>query len=510
MGKEYLLGVDIGTYESKGVITTIDGRVISTQIRPHNLLIPKQGWAEHDAEGVWWGDFCSIVKGLLQESGISSHEIIAIGCSAIGPDMLPVNEQGRPLRAAVLYGIDTRATTEIAYLGEQLGQGNIFKRCGNYLSTQAVGPKILWLKQNEPEIFQKAYKFVTGTSFLVARLTGNYLVDHYTAAAGFTPFYDTLTAGWADDLCKSIVNPDKLPEVAWTTDLGGTVTQEAALQTGLTQGTPVIVGTCDAAAEAVSVGVVSPGQMMLMYGSTVFIVGVTDQKMIDERFWAAPYLFQDTHCLSAGMSTAGSLTRWFRDNFAQDLITIEKATGTNPYTTLAQKAEHITPGSEGLLVLPYFSGERTPINDPRARGVIFGLTLSHTRDHIYRAILEGIGHGIKHHIDILKQIEANPETLVAVGGGTKNPLWLQIVSDICGKTQQVPAITMGASYGDAFLAGLGAKVFSSYRDISTWVKNNQEIRPNSVNTLKYEKYHELYLKLYNQNKDSMHLLQTLV
>ncbi|TCL61958.1 xylulokinase [Hydrogenispora ethanolica] len=510
MEKKYLLGVDIGTYESKGVIAAVDGTVVATGVRPHELAIPRQGWAEHDAETVWWGDFCAIVWELLRESGLDPAELAAVGCSAIGPDMLPLDRMGRPLRAAVLYGIDTRATAEIATLERQLGRETIFERCGNYLSTQSVGPKILWLKNQEPEHYRQAYKLVTGTSFLVARLTGNYVVDHYTAAAGFTPLYDTRSRGWAADLCRPIVAPDKLPEVAWTTDIAGTVTGTAAEQTGLAPGTPVIVGTCDAAAEAVSTGVVAPGQMMLMYGSTVFLVEVLDRPLIDARLWAAPYLFPGTYCLTAGMATAGSLTRWFRDNLARELVAAEEAAGINAYAELARQAAAIPPGAEGLVVLPYFSGERTPINDPQARGLIFGLTLAHRREHLYRAVLEGIGHGIRHHLDILAEIGAAPETITAVGGGTKNPLWLQIVSDICGAAQQVPAVTVGAAYGDAFLAGLGAGVFSSYAAIADWVKRGPAVRPNPQYAARYRQYHELYLNLYCQNQAAMHAIQSLL
>jgi xylulokinase len=509
MGR-YLLGVDIGTYESKGTLTTVEGQVVAVRVRPHNLVIPKQGWAEHDAETVWWGDFCLIVRGLLQESGINPNDILAVGCSAIGPDVVPIDQNGRALRPAILYGIDTRATAEIDALEKQFGRENIFKQCGNYLSAQSAGPKILWLKKHEPEIYQRAYKIVTGATFLVGRLTGRYLIDYYTAAAGFTPLYATATGDWFEALCQSVIDLEKLPELAWSADIAGTVTTEAAAQTGLIAGTPVTVGTCDAAAEAVSVGVVSPGQLMLMYGSTAFLIAVIDRPLIDERLWAAPYLFPNTHCLTAGMSTTGSLTRWFRDNVAPDLVEVEKKTGDNAYAVLAEQAARVTPGSDGLLVLPYFSGERTPINDPRARGVIFGLTLSHTRTQIYRAILEGIGHGIKHHLDILQEISVSPESIVAVGGGTKNPLWLQIVSDICGQAQQIPAVTFGASYGDAFLAGLGIGVFSTYQDIGGWVKNSHEIQPNPVSTAKYQKYHELYLQLYHQTEKIMHTLGTLV
>ena len=183
MSERYLLGVDIGTYESKGVITTVDGKIVNSQVQPHQMNIPQQGWAEHDAEAVWWGDFVAITRRLLQTTGINPAEIAGIGCSAIAPDILPVDAECRPLRpGGILYGVDTRAAAEIAELEAALGAGEIFAKTGNSLSAQTTGPKILWLKRHEPEVYRRAYKFLTATSFLVARLTGNFVIDHLTGS----------------------------------------------------------------------------------------------------------------------------------------------------------------------------------------------------------------------------------------------------------------------------------------------------------------------------------------
>jgi|LSQX01.1.fsa_nt_gb xylulokinase len=501
----YLLGVDIGTYESKGVLTTISGEVVAVQVRPHELAIPRPGWAEHDAEQIWWADFCAITRGLLAEARVAPAEIRAVGCSAIGPCMLPVDPEGKPLRPAVLYGIDTRAAAEIAELTEALGSEAIYRTSGTALSTQSVGPKILWERRHEPEIYAHAARFVTSTTFLVGRLTGRWVVDHYTAAS-FHPLYNLAQGEWDPEMAAPIVELGRLPELGWTTDIAGTVTAEAAAETGLAVGTPVIVGTVDAAAEAVSVGVVEPGQLMIMYGSTIFMIEVLAERKTDPRLWSAPYLFPETRCLMAGMATSGALTRWFRDHLAKELIQLEQATGANSYAALAEEAGCTPPGADGLVVLPYFSGERTPINDPQAKGVIFGLTLAHTRGHLYRAILEGVGYGINHHFEVLTEIGAAPRVAVAVGGGTKNPLWLQIVSDITGVEQVVPAVTIGAAYGDAFLAGLGIGLFSSYRHIQEWLRIERVVKPDPERTAIYRKYYQAYRRLYRQTREIMHEL----
>ena len=513
MGEQYLLGVDIGTYESKGVLTTARGKIVSAQVEPHRMLIPQQGWAEHDVEDVWWGDFVDITRRLLAETGISPTDIAGIACSSIAPDVLPVDADCRPLRpGGILYGVDTRAATEIVELEKALGAGAIFAKNGNALSAQTTGPKILWLKRHEPEVYWKAHKFVTATSFMVARLTGNYVIDQLTGSFS-APLYDFYKRTYDDSLTNEIVELERLPELRWSTEVAGTVTQTAAAQTGLAAGTPVIVGTSDAAAEAVSAGVTSPRQMMLMYGSTIFFIEVLDEPQTDERLWATPFLFEGTSALLAGMSTSGSLTRWLRDLTAMDLVRAEQGSTVgeqkSAYAELTEKAAQIPAGSEGLVVLPYFSGERTPINDPRARGVYFGLTLAHTRAHLYRAALEGIGHGVRHHLDVMAEIGAFPEEVIAVGGGAKSELWLQVVSDICGVRQTVPAVVVGACYGDAFLAGLGAGLFESPSDIGQWLEQPRQVIPNEDLAERYDRYHEVYLQLYDRNKDLMHELTAL-
>ena len=505
--KGCLLGIDIGTYESKGALVSPDGEVLCTHSVPHRMIIPRQGWAEHDAEKSWWGDFCAITRALLQKARIDASEVLSVGCSTIGPCVVPIDKEGIPLRNAILYGIDTRAVDEIAELNRRFGADELFRRTGNALSAQSIGPKILWLKHHEPEIYAKAHKFVTGATYLVGRLTGRWVIDKYTASC-WGPLFDPETMDWAEDLCEGIVERQRLADHDWTDAVAGTVTPEAAKSTGLATGTPVIVGTTDASAEGVSVGGVLPGYAMLMYGSTMFYIQMTDSPVRDGRLWSAPYLFPDTYAVMAGMATTGALTRWFRDQLAQDLNPAED--GDNAYTALTREAASIPPGSEGLVALPYFSGERTPLNDPLARGVFFGLTLAHTRAHMYRAILESVGHGIRHHLDLIGSLGHMPTKLLGVGGGTKNKPWLQMVSDISGVPQEIPSVTFGASYGDAFLAGLGIGLFESPRDIFRWIKEVETITPVVERKALYDKYHRIYLELYNRNSDLMHELSSMV
>ena len=509
MPQDLLLGIDIGTYESKGVLTTITGEVIAQVAVPHQLLFPRAGWAEHDPELTWWGDFCTITKQLLSTPGVVAADIKGVGISAIGPDVLPIDENFNPLRMGILYGVDTRAVKEIDELNARYGEDEIFNATANCLSSQSTGPKILWIKKNEPEVYKKARWFVDATTFIVARLTSRVVIDHFSAGC-MVPMYDPWSNKWSDRFCEDFVNLEQLPEILWSHELAGRVTSKASELTGLAEGTPVSVGTIDAGAEALSVGVTKPGEMMMMYGSTIFMIQVTDNDQAREkRLWAGPYLFPGTWCLLAGMATSGSLTRWFRDQFAPELVAAEKSGGASAYAELVKEAAETKPGAEGVIVLPYFSGERTPVMDPRAKGMIFGLSLTHSRGHIYRAILEGMGHGVKQHVDLFTSIGARPKTIKSVGGGTKNSIWLQAISDISGVPQEVAPLTFGASYGDALLAGVAVGLVSSPEEIRTWQGKARTINPDEKLAETYRPLSEIYTSLYNATKNQMHKLHEL-
>jgi xylulokinase len=488
----HTLGIDIGTFESKGVLVDAHGRITAQASRPHKMLVPRAGWAEHRAEEDWWGDFVHITRDLLSQSGLDPRAIKAVAASAIGPCMLPVDADGKPLMNGVLYGVDTRATDQIAALNARIGDATIHQRCGNALTSQSVGPKILWLKETEPELYARTAKVLTATSYLTWKLTGDYVIDHYTAA-NFSPLYDVARQDWTADLAPEIIPLDKLPRLMWSTEIAGHVSAKAAAETGLATGTPVTCGTIDAAAEAISVGVQAPGEMMMMYGSTIFIIQVTARPVRDPRLWYAPWLFPGRHASMAGLATSGTLTHWFRDQLARD----------TDFATLTAEASQSPKGAKGLICLPYFSGERTPIHDPLARGAFFGLNLTHTRADMFRAVVEGIAAGTAHVLETYAEAGASPDRVLAVGGGTKSALWLQATSDFGQVPQDVSEKTIGASYGDAFLAALAVGVVQA-ADILAWNPVASTVRPETVPA--YARQYPLWKRLYAQTRDLMHAL----
>jgi xylulokinase len=505
MADEYLIGVDVGTYSSKGVLVRVDGALVASHSVPHGMEMPRPGFFEHDADGVWWHDFVEIVRNLLASSGIDPRQVRGVGTSAIGSCVLPIDAQGRPLRPGILYGIDTRATAEIEYLERELGKSEIFAQSGSHLTSQASGPKVLWIRNHEPEIYAQTRWFLTSQAYLVYKLTGQASIDIYTAG-GYAPLFDVHSYTWIEEAARLITPIERLPRPYWSHEVVGYVTPEAAQETGLAEGTPVVAGTTDAAAEAISAGVADIGDLMLMFGSSIFFIMKTPRLVPTEHFWSAPFLEADTYAFLGGMSTSGSLTTWFRDQIARYEVAQEQAGGENAYAALARQAAASPPGCNGLIALPYFEGERTPLHDPRAKGVWFGLSLKHTLGDLYRSLLEGVAFGIRHNFEVMAEEGVRPERILAVGGGTKNPLWLQIVADVAGLELHVPEQQIGASYGDAFLAGVGVGLYKNLSEIKRWVKIKDVVRPDPVAWEAYAVNYQIFRELYTHTQTLMHRL----
>ncbi|PWJ21899.1 FGGY-family carbohydrate kinase [Jannaschia seohaensis] len=489
----YLLGIDIGTFEAKGVLARPDGTVVAQATRAHRMEVPRSGWAEHDAETVWWDGLVALCRELL--AGRDAAEVACLALSGIGPCVLPVDAAGDPLGPAILYGVDARAGDQIAAMTERLGAEAMLELSGNVLTTQSVGPKVLWLRQERPELWAKTAAIETCTTFLVRRLTGERVLDHHSAGQ-WTPFYDARAGAWSAEMCAGVVDPAMLPRLIWTTEIAGEVTGAAAEATGLAPGTPVTAGTIDAAAEAVSVGVRDSGDMMIMYGSSMFMIQVTPDRLVAPSLWSAPWLWPDSWCAMAGQGTSGTLTRWFRDLAAREL-------GDNAFARLVEEAEAVPPGAEGLLCLPYFSGERTPIQDPLAKGCFFGLNLTHGRGHMFRALCEGVAMGTAHVLETYRAGVADPARVLAVGGGVRNAVWLQATSDLGGVAQSLCRSSVGASLGDAFIAGCAVGACAP-ADVAAWNLVEREVRP--VAREVYARAYPLWRELYEGTKAVAHRL----
>jgi xylulokinase len=489
---DFVLGIDMGTGSSKGVLARPDGTIVATASRAHQMSLPRPGWAEMDAERDWWGDVVALCAELVPAAG--GGPIAGLCVSGLGPCLLLCDERLAPVRAGILYGIDMRATREIEELTARFGEAAIVARCGKSLSTQAVGPKMLWVRRNEPDAWARARRFHSAHSYVVAKLTGEYVLDHHTASQ-CDPLYDLRERAWAADWAAEVAEGLELPRLAWPGEVVGAVHAEAAGHTGLSAGTPVVAGTVDAWAEAFSAGVRAPGDLMLMYGSTMFFVQVLDGPASHPLLWTTAGVERDSYTLAAGMATSGSLTAW-----------VQELTGGVGFGQLVEEAAATPPGADGLLVLPYFAGERTPVFDPDARGVIAGLTLRHRRGHLFRAVYEGIAFGIRQILEFLEEAVGAPQRIVAVGGGTQGGLWTQVVTDITGREQLLPAQTMGASYGGALLAAIGSGLTAPGTD---WAQIAGEVVPDPRWRERYDQLYAAYCELYPATRTQVHVLAAL-
>ncbi|HYX11624.1 MAG TPA: FGGY family carbohydrate kinase [Candidatus Acidoferrum sp.] len=501
-----LLGIDVGTASTKGVLLRPDGSTVAEARVDHGMDIPRPGWAEQDADAIWWADVVAICRRLV--AAVRPGDALAgIGCSAIGPTLVHVDAGVRPLRPAILYGVDTRATTQIAALEARHGKADLTAFSGHALSSQAVGPKIVWIREQQPDVDRAARWLLTASSYLGLRLTAELAIDVHTASH-WNPLFDTTALAWSTRYADGITGLERLPRIGWPVERLGGVSARAAAETGLPEGLPVALGTVDVQAEAVSVGVVEPGDLMVMYGSTTFLILVTDRPVAADPLWLVAGAEPGTRALAAGLATGGSALAWFRDRFAPDLVAAEDGGGRNAFAALAAEAA-VDPVDAGAgatpVVLPSFSGERTPVNDPLARGVIAGLSLRSTRGDVYRGLVDGIALAVRANVEAMRALGMPIRRAVAVGGGTADASLMQAVSDATGLAQDVPEATVGAARGDAFLAGRAAGLLTP-ADLAGWVRHAGFVEPDAGRAAMMSDRAELAGELFASTRDVVHRL----
>ena len=505
MESRYFMGIDVGTNETKGVLIDSLCDIVAYSAKKHEVENPQPNFFEQDAEKIWWGDVCCVSKALIRESGVNPSQIICVGVSALGCDCLPVDENCTPLCKAILYGIDSRSYQEIEYLNRYYGEETAQKLYGHPLCSTDIAPKILWIKNHLPDVYSHTCKFLTASSYITAKLTGHYCIDKYLAE-DFAPLYDLKTDTVDEEKCSLYCSPSQLVDIMRATEVAGTVTASASAETGLNENTKVLVGTGDSGAEAISTGIFEPGDIMIQLGSSCYFIYLADRLIQDARVWPGTFIIPDTYSVCAGTNTAGTLTKWFRDELYFDMVAIQENGGENAFSAMAKSIETIPAGCDGLITLPYFAGERTPINDPFAKGVFFGLKLGHTREHLYKSALEGIGYSIAQHFDILEENHLPVKKIMAVGGGTQNMPWLHIIADILGRTVYTARISFGASYGDAIMAALAGGAYHSWSEMENAVQPQLVIKPNMENYAIYQKNRKIFDELYQTTKKMMHSL----
>lgn len=498
---EYLLGIDIGTSACKVALFQKDGTVIASTNGNYNVYYPHQGWAEQNPDE-WWDAVCDAVKRLLDISKVDSADIKGIGIDGQSWSAIAIDKNGSVLTRTPIW-MDTRAKDICDRLNAEIGADKIFELSGNPLQPSYATAKIIWYKENLPEVYEKIDKILQSNSFIAYRLTGNISQD-VCQSYGFHCF-NMRTGQWDDAMCEAMGIPRSfLPEIVPCHQVVGTVTEEAAKATGLAVGTPVVAGGLDAACGTLGAGVIRPGETQEQGGQAGGMSICLDTYAADPRLILSFHVVPDQWLLQGGTTGGGGVMRWMEQEFGDYERSVAEEKGMSSLVQFNVLAEKVEAGSDGVVFLPYMSGERSPIWDPDAKGVFFGLDFSKTKGHMIRAAMEGVAYSLKHNLDIAEGIGAEVDELLAMGGSANSLLWTQIKSDITGKPIAVPSSDTATTLGAAILAGVGTGIYDSFEDaVSQTVKITRRHEPDMEKHEKYKANYKTYLALYENLKELM-------
>ncbi len=491
--KQQLLGIDIGTSACKVAVFDEDGKVLAQANRPYRVYYPQNGWAEQNPEE-WWEAICDAVREALSEESVSAEQIKGIGVDGQSWSAIPVDENGSVLHNTPIW-MDTRARHLCEKVKKEIGADEIFRVAGNDFLPSYVTPKLLWFKEERPEVFQKTHKFLQSNSYIVMKLTGE-MSQEYSQCYGIHFFhmeklsYDMALAE------KMGLSPDMMPKLYGCDEIVGSVTEEAAKKTGLKAGTPVVAGGLDAACGALGAGVYRPGETQEQGGQAGGMSICTDKALSHKALILGTHVVPGLWLLQGGTVGGGGALKWFRQELG----------GGMSFDELTAEAAEAPPGSDGVLFLPYMAGERSPIWNPDAKGVFYGLSFDKTRGHLIRSVLEGVAFSLEHNLRTAAETGIHVNTLNAMGGASNSVLWTQIKADVTGKTIRVPSSDTATTLGAAILAGVGCGVYGSYGEaVNRTIRMTRVQEPNPENKAVYDRSMERYLRLYEDLKEGFSL-----
>lgn len=455
-----LVGVDLGTTGCRSVVFDLTGKQISTAYLEYEIRMPEPGWAEQDPE-TWWGVAVQTLREAIARAALRPGDVAAIGITGQQPSPVFVDREGRSLAPSLIW-MDRRTTVECDEIEAALGAQRVYQVTGLRIDSNFTAPKILWMRKHLPNAYERTYKVLPAKDFLLQRLTGEFVSD--AATSGASLLFDIRRLEWWQDALRALDIPGNLlPEVRSSTDLAGGLLDSVAREVGLLAGTPVYVCAGDATAEAVGCRVVAPGEACASIGTSCDVITCTQTPLADDRrrFGSYPHAVAGYYVAMAGANTGGVSLRWFRDQFCVAEVDGARRLELSPYALMDLEAAQTHPGAGGITFLPYLMGERSPIYDPLARGVFFGISLRHTRADFIRAILEGVACSIRQRLEIVEEQGAAIPFLYLAGGGASSALWRQIIADVSGKPNQVLQVAESTCLAAAILAGTGAGIYSS-------------------------------------------------
>lgn len=489
----YLLGIDIGTTATKSILLHPAKGIVAEDEQVSTLSSPHPVWAEADADE-WWSNVAQGTRACLSKANIAAHQVEGVGITGMVPTLIIIGKDGKPLRPSIQQN-DARAFSEIQYMRANLDEADVLNRTGSAITQQSIGPKALWLQKNEPEAMGAAAHLMGSYDYIVYKMTGVTSCERNWALE--SGLFDLTSQDWDDELLNmSQIPREWLGSVRWPSDVIGQITDQTAGRLGLAAGTPVVAGSADHIASAFSAGLKEPGDLLVKLGGAGDILYCIDRMVVDHRLFLDYHVAPGKYLLNGCMATSGSLLKWFHQNLSTE----------TSFSVLDKEASEVSAGSQGLILLPYFLGEKTPIHDPLARGVWLGLTLSHSRAHMFRSLLEGVAYGFKHHLAVLAERGLSVTKTRVTNGGARSDLWKQITADVLGLPLEHVAQHPGSSLGAAFIAGMGVGVFKNWDEIDNFIQIDKVVQPDPVNHERYNRLFEIYLDLYTSLKDSFYRL----
>ena len=497
---KYFLGIDYGTGGAKACLVNDEMDVISYSFREYEIITQKPGWSEHDPDN-YWELTQELIKECLNKAKIKSKDISSIATSSALPAMVMLDDKGQTINNAYNL-LDRRAKKEVDWVRNKIGEKRIFDLTGNRLEDHPVLVNLLWERNNRPDSFKKIKKIYTIDSFIKYKLTGESNINH-SQGAYYGIAYDIRNNIFDQEILDTLgINRDLIPEVTDSEKIIGYVTERAAKKTELPAGTPVIAGQADAMAGWLGAGAVKIGDIQINLG-TCGVIGIVHNNMdfLDTMINSA-YTIPNTYVVIAATNTGGMLMRYMRDNFSQLEAALEDLTGLNSYQLLNIQAEKIKPGSEGLIVLPYLMGEKTPIWDNNAKAVIFGLALNHSKAHLIRAMMEGVAYALYESFEILEKTLAKINYPIVMNeGGAVSKVWREIITDVFNVPTVLIKNRVGAPYGDCLLAAKAVGYIKDYSIASEKAEYIEPLEPQKKHNELYMEYFKLYKSIYRDIKE---------
>ena len=498
---EYLIGIDIGTSGIKSIIIDRNGKVLGSKTAELRLSIPKPIWAEQNPED-WWNGTGDTLREVIKETNVNPEDIKGIGLSGQMHSLVIIDKNKKVLRPAILW-CDNRTTPQREWITEKVGLENLKRLVSNPPLEGFTAPKIIWVRDNEPHIYEKIDKILLAKDYIRFHLTGE-IATEVSDAAG-TVLFDVKKREWSEDILNLLDIPKEyLPPCFESIDVIGRINKETSELTGLKKGTPVVGGGADNPCAAVGNGIVREGRVQSSIGTSGTVVAHIDSVKVDPdmRVHTFCHTVPEKWYLMGVVLQAGGSLRWFRDTLGKEEIEIAKSEGTDPYDLLCQKAEKVPIGADGLIFLPYLSGERTPHQDGRARGALVGLTLTHQREHLIRAVFEGITFAMRDSIEIMRELGVEVSQVRATGGGAKNSFWIKMQADVFNTEVVTISSGEGPAFGAALLAGTGAGIYSDVAEAADEIiKPVETCEPDPANSKIYEEFYNIFKETYPSLKD---------